>query len=66
MVASIGPLTLIRFALGRLTLADALARLSAIVGIRIAAADMPFAEAAIDVDKPEDLELAEKILARRN
>ena len=65
MVASIGPLTLIRFALGRLTLADALARLSAIVGIRIAAADMPFAEAAIDVDKPEDLDLANKILARR-
>ncbi len=65
MVAAIGPVTLIRFALGRLTLADALARLSAVVGIRVAAADMPFAEAAIDVDKPEDLELAEKILARR-
>ena len=66
MVAAIGPMTLIRFALGRLTLADALARLSAIVGIRIAAADMPFAEAAIDVDKPEDLELANQILARRS
>lgn len=65
MVAAIGPMTLIRFALGRLTLADALARLSAIVGIKIAAADMPFAEAAIDVDKPEDLELANLILARR-
>jgi hypothetical protein len=26
---------------------------------------MPFAEAAIDVDKPEDLELANQILARR-
>lgn len=65
MVAAIGPLTLIRFLLRRLTLADALARLSDIVGIRIAAADMPFAEAAIDVDKPEDLQLANEILARR-
>jgi GTP:adenosylcobinamide-phosphate guanylyltransferase len=65
MVAAVGPLTLIRFALGRLTLADALAHLSSIVGIRIAAADMPFAEAAIDVDKPEDLQLANEILARR-
>jgi hypothetical protein len=26
---------------------------------------MPFAEAAIDVDKPSDLELAEAILAKR-
>jgi hypothetical protein len=26
---------------------------------------MPFAEAAIDVDKPADLELAEAILRRR-
>jgi GTP:adenosylcobinamide-phosphate guanylyltransferase len=65
MVAAIGPMTLIRFVLRRLTLADALARVSDIVGIKIAAADMPFAEAAIDVDKPEDLELANEILARR-
>lgn len=65
MVAAIGPLTLIRFLMRRLTLADALARLSDIVGIKIAAADMPFAEAAIDVDKPEDLQLANEILARR-
>jgi GTP:adenosylcobinamide-phosphate guanylyltransferase len=65
MVAAIGPLNLIRFAFGQLTLADALARLSAIVGVKVAAADMPFAEAAIDVDKPEDLRLANEILARR-
>jgi len=65
MVAAVGPLTLIRFVLRRLTLADALARLSDIVGIKVAATDMPFAEAAIDVDKPEDLRLANEILARR-
>jgi CTP:molybdopterin cytidylyltransferase MocA len=65
LIAAIGPLTLIRFALGRLTLGAALARLSGIVGVHIAAADLPFAEAAIDVDKPEDLRLANEILARR-
>jgi hypothetical protein len=65
MIAAIGPLTLIRFALGALTLDAALERLSGIVNVRIAAADLPFAEAAIDVDKPADLELANEILSRR-
>jgi GTP:adenosylcobinamide-phosphate guanylyltransferase len=34
-------------------------------GIRLKAVLLPFAEAAIDVDKPADLELAERILAAR-
>jgi GTP:adenosylcobinamide-phosphate guanylyltransferase len=34
-------------------------------GIRLKAVILPFAEAAIDVDKPADLELAERILAAR-
>jgi hypothetical protein len=38
---------------------------SNIIGARIAAAVVPYAEAAIDVDKPADLALAETILARR-
>jgi GTP:adenosylcobinamide-phosphate guanylyltransferase len=65
MVLAIGPLTLLRFAFGRLTLAEALARLSALAGAKVDAVDMPFAEAAIDVDKAEDLALAERILAAR-
>jgi len=65
MIAAIGPMTLVRFALGSLTLDSALARLSNIVNVRVAAADLPFAEAAIDVDKPEDLQLANEILSRR-
>jgi GTP:adenosylcobinamide-phosphate guanylyltransferase len=65
MIAAIGPLTLIRFVLGGLSLDSALGRLSDIVNVRVAAADLPFAEAAIDVDKPEDLRLANEILARR-
>lgn len=34
-------------------------------GFRLKAVRLPFAEAAIDVDKPSDLELAERILERR-
>ena len=56
---------LLAYLLGRLTLDDAMARASSIIGARIAAVVVPYAEAAIDVDKPADLALAETILARR-
>ncbi|MGH6931046.1 MAG: NTP transferase domain-containing protein [Dongiaceae bacterium] len=65
LVAAVGPVTLARFLLGRLSLEAALVKLSDLTGARIAAVVMPFAEAAIDVDKPADLALAEAILARR-
>jgi GTP:adenosylcobinamide-phosphate guanylyltransferase len=65
LVAAIGPLTLLRFLMGRLTLAAAMRRLSTIIGARVDAVEMPFAEAAIDVDKPADLALAERVLAKR-
>ncbi|MFC7554929.1 hypothetical protein ACFQU7_25935 [Pseudoroseomonas wenyumeiae] len=56
---------LLRFALGLLSLPQALAALGARTGARLAAVEMRFAEAAVDVDKPADLELAEAVLARR-
>lgn len=62
---TIGPLTLIRLALGILTLDAALLRLSRLIGATARAVDLPFAEAAIDVDKPSDLALADAILSRR-
>lgn len=65
LVAAVGPLTLLRFLMGMLSLDDALRRLSQAAGAKVRAVDMPFAEAAIDVDKPADLELAERILERR-
>ncbi|WP_119418092.1 nucleotidyltransferase family protein [Desertibaculum subflavum] len=64
MIAMLGIGNLTRFLLGRLTLPDALARLSTRTGARLAAVDMPFAEAAIDVDKPADLELVRGIVER--
>ena len=65
LIAAIGPLTLCRFLFGRLTLAAAMRRLSGIIGATVMAVEMPFAEAAIDVDKPSDLALAERILMQR-
>jgi GTP:adenosylcobinamide-phosphate guanylyltransferase len=64
-VRQLGFGTLVRFALGRLALTAALDRLGAITSAHLCAVDMPFAEAAIDVDKPADLALAESIFKAR-
>lgn len=63
VVRRLGVGMLLRFLTGRLSLSAALARLSVVTGARLSAVDMPFAEAPIDIDKPEDLILAEAILA---
>lgn len=65
MVRRLGPWTLVRFALGRLRLDQALAQLGRRTGAHLAAVDMPFAEAAMDVDRSSDLVLAARILAER-
>jgi GTP:adenosylcobinamide-phosphate guanylyltransferase len=65
LIAEVGPLALLRFLLGRLDLEGAMRHLSVRVSAKVRAVELPFAEAAIDVDKPADLELAEEILARR-
>jgi CTP:molybdopterin cytidylyltransferase MocA len=65
LFAAAGPRTLLAFLLGRLDLAAAVERLSAMLGVRLRVVTMPFAEAAIDVDKPSDLALVEKIFASR-
>jgi CTP:molybdopterin cytidylyltransferase MocA len=65
LVRAFGWRPLLAYLLGRLTLDEALARASKVIGARIAAVVLPQPEAAIDVDKPADLLLAESILARR-
>jgi 2-phospho-L-lactate guanylyltransferase (CobY/MobA/RfbA family) len=60
-----GLTNLLLFALRRLDLDAALARASQRIGARVKAVQMPFAECAIDVDKPDDLALASRILAER-
>lgn len=65
LVAAIGISVLLRFLFGRLTIDQAFAHLSKHLGAEARAVIMPFAEAAIDVDKPADLDLAETILKAR-
>jgi GTP:adenosylcobinamide-phosphate guanylyltransferase len=65
LAAAFGPLSLLLFALRRLSLDAALARMSRAMGARVGAVRMPWAEAAIDVDRPADLALVNRILGER-
>ncbi|MDF2094648.1 nucleotidyltransferase family protein [Aquibaculum arenosum] len=62
----VGPGTLLAYLLRRLTLEHAMGRLSRVAGAQARTVILPEAWAAVDVDKPEDLALAERILASRN
>jgi hypothetical protein len=62
VAAVFGPLLLLGYLLRLFTLDQAMRRISARLGVTVAAVKMPMAEAAIDVDKPADLELVEAIL----
>ncbi|MGH6907339.1 MAG: NTP transferase domain-containing protein [Aestuariivirga sp.] len=66
LVAAFGVAPLLRFLTGTLDLDMALAIVSRRLGLEVKAVLMPFAEAAIDIDKPADKDLAESILALRN
>jgi len=57
--------TLVQFLLGRFDLKAALARASEVIGASIEAVEMPFAEAALDVDKEADRVAVEEVFARR-
>ncbi len=63
MMLRLGPGFALRYRFGRLRLDDALARLGRLSGARIAVVEMSDGRAAIDVDKPEDLELARGLMA---
>ncbi|MEZ5865622.1 MAG: nucleotidyltransferase family protein [Geminicoccaceae bacterium] len=65
IVRAFGPGLLLGYLLRRHSLAEALRRASAVVGCRVAALALPFGEAAIDVDKPADLVLVERLLRAR-
>jgi hypothetical protein len=62
----LGPLTLARFVTRRLTLDQAFARLSRLCGASVRPVVLPYGEAAVDVDKPEDLAVAEALIGRRD
>lgn len=63
VIQVLGWKTVIRFLMGRLTLADALHQISHRLGFKAGAVILPFAEAAVDVDSIDDRNLVEKIIA---
>ncbi len=65
MLRRLGVFTALRYLTNTLTLKQAIEKLSKRSKTRLATVDMPFAEAAIDVDSPEDFHLVEAILAAR-
>jgi GTP:adenosylcobinamide-phosphate guanylyltransferase len=66
LVTAFGLVPLLEYLTGRLTPERAFTRISRKLGIVAQPVFMPFAEAAIDVDKPDDLVLAERILRSGN
>jgi GTP:adenosylcobinamide-phosphate guanylyltransferase len=65
LIGAFGAMALLRFFTGTLTLDSAFALASGRLGLTARPVLMPFAEAAVDVDKPADKELAERILRDR-
>lgn len=63
MAAAFGARTLLGFALRRYDIDEAMARVSDVVGSKIGVVLLDEAEAAIDVDGPEDLAVVERLLA---
>ena len=60
----LGPWTVLRYLLGFLTLEQALNAVSIKTGVHVQAIMLPFPQAGIDVDKVEDLLLAEAVIAK--
>lgn len=65
VMAALGFVVIARFVMGRLSLAKALQALGQRSGAALAVVRLPYAEAAIDVDKPSDLALVTRILQTR-
>jgi len=65
VVKVIGWSAVFRYLCGQLTLDYALAQLSKRMNLKVGVIEMPFAEAAVDVDKVADWILVESILAKR-
>jgi GTP:adenosylcobinamide-phosphate guanylyltransferase len=65
LLSFFGPLLFVRAFTRTISLGAAAAKAGRQLGLRIKAVKLPYANAAIDVDKPADLELVERILATK-
>lgn len=61
MAQILGPGVLLRYAAGRLSLTRAAAELGRLAGVTAQVVETPYGRAAIDVDKPADLDLVRRI-----
>ena len=64
IAALLGPGMLLRYALGRMTIDETLERLGRAAGVRAAVVRSSYGLAAVDVDKPSDLDLVRTIVER--
>jgi len=65
VIGAFGPMALAAYFFRRKSLEGAMELASRRLGLSARAVTLPFAEAAIDIDKPDDLMLAERILSHR-
>jgi hypothetical protein len=65
VVKVLGWMAILRYLLGRLTLAESLARISRRLGLKAGAVIMPFPKAAVDVDSVNDWRLVERIATNK-
>lgn len=63
IVRRLGPGLLLRYLLGRLTLGEAIDRIGRLASFRAAMVASPHGLAAVDVDKPDDLDLVRRLTA---
>jgi GTP:adenosylcobinamide-phosphate guanylyltransferase len=64
MLQRLGPGVVLRYLVGRLTLAEGLDRISRRMGFRVGAVILPFAEAAVDVDTVADWRFAQGLAVK--
>lgn len=64
IAALLGPVMLIRYVLGLMTIDETLERLGRAAGVRAAVVRSSYGLAAVDVDKPSDLDLVRTIVER--
>ena len=65
VIRILGWIAVLRYLMGRLSLAEALERISRRLGFKAGAVILPYPEAAVDVDSIDDLRLVENIVSSR-
>jgi hypothetical protein len=65
VISVLGWITVLRYLLGRLSLAEAQQRISARLGLRTGVVILPYPEAAVDVDTVSDWKIVQTLVAKQ-